>query len=81
MMTKQVEGFMFHIAQLEESNKGNCSINCNVAFRTRKRKHLGYIAIYPNIPVKSQIIIYSHLRILYYIDTLPSSRWHEHSIG
>lgn len=54
MMTKQVEGCMFHFARLEESNKENCSINCNAAFRSRKRKHLGYITILRQ--PKSQII-------------------------
>lgn len=64
MMAEQVEGFVFHFTQLEESNKENCSINCNAAFSTRKRQHLGYIAILqqPKIPVN----IYFHFRLLYY---------------
>lgn len=36
MMAEQVEGFVFHFTQLEESNKENCSINCDAAFSTRK---------------------------------------------
>lgn len=48
---------MFHIAQLEVSNKENCSINCNVG------KHLAYITIFPDIKYPNEIPdnIYSHL--------------------
>lgn len=63
MMTKKVVGFMFGFIQLEESNKENCSINCNAAVMTMKTQHLGYITILQQ--PKSQII--STLICGYYI--------------
>lgn len=74
MMAKQVEGFVFHLTQLEESNKENCSINCNAAFSTRKRQHLGYIAILQ----QPKSLIISTFILGYYITKSQGSRWHEH---
>lgn len=76
MMTKQVEGFTFHFTQLEEPNKTDCSINCSLYDPEKTTFRLHHSIITAKIPNNIQ----SHLWILYYIDTSPSSRWHDYKM-